>query len=52
MAIKKITPMAKTAIDAKHTLREIRLQRLLGRHRNASVGPAPMLARCAPPRAL
>jgi serine/threonine protein kinase len=30
VAIKKITPMAKDCVDAKHTLREIRLMRYLG----------------------
>jgi serine/threonine protein kinase len=30
VAIKKITPMARDCIDAKHTLREIRLMRYLG----------------------
>ena len=34
MAIKKITPMSASVIDAKHTLREIRLLRYLGRHEN------------------
>lgn len=34
VAIKKITPMCSTAVDGKHTLREIRLMRHLGRHPN------------------
>ena len=34
VAIKKITPMCGTAVDGKHTLREIRLMRHLGRHPN------------------
>ena len=34
VAIKKIAPMAKTVTDAKHILREIRLMRYLGVHRN------------------
>jgi serine/threonine protein kinase len=34
IAIKKITPMATSESDAKHTLREIRLMRYLGVHRN------------------
>ena len=34
VAIKKITPMCATAVDGKHTLREIRLMRHLGRHPN------------------
>jgi mitogen-activated protein kinase 6 len=34
VAIKRVSPMARTIVDAKHTLREIRLMRLLGRHRN------------------
>jgi serine/threonine protein kinase len=34
VAIKKITPMAQHAVDAKHVLREIRLMRYLGAHPN------------------
>ncbi len=34
VAIKKITPMARTELDAKHVLREIRLMRFMGRHEN------------------
>ncbi|CAM9721268.1 unnamed protein product [Chrysoparadoxa australica] len=34
VAIKKITPMAHHAVDAKHVLREIRLMRFLGVHPN------------------
>eukprot|EP00953_Heterococcus_sp_UTEX-ZZ885_P021901 12180-Heterococcus_DN1.PRE.1 len=34
VAIKKITPMAQAAVDAKHVLREIRLMRYLGVHPN------------------
>jgi serine/threonine protein kinase len=34
VAIKKICPMSASDIDAKHTLREIRLMRYLGRHEN------------------
>jgi len=34
VAIKRIHPMAEQTYDAKHTLREIRLLRYLGRHRN------------------
>lgn len=34
VAIKKITPMCSTSVDGKHTLREIRLMRHLGRHPN------------------
>lgn len=34
VAIKKITPMSATAVDGKHTLREIRLCRWLGQHAN------------------
>ncbi|KAG5187265.1 kinase-like domain-containing protein [Tribonema minus] len=34
VAIKKITPMAQQAVDAKHVLREIRLMRYLGVHPN------------------
>ena len=30
VAIKKITPMAKTVADAKHVLREVRLMRYMG----------------------
>eukprot|EP01138_Halocafeteria_seosinensis_P000404 gb/GECG01000417.1/.p1 GENE.gb/GECG01000417.1/~~gb/GECG01000417.1/.p1 ORF type:complete len:385 (+),score=51.86 gb/GECG01000417.1/:1-1155(+) len=33
-AIKKIKPMAESIIDGKHTLREIRLMRHLGKHEN------------------
>jgi serine/threonine protein kinase len=32
VAIKKIHPMAKTAADAKHVLREIRIMRCLGEY--------------------
>lgn len=39
VAIKKVCPMAKTALDAKHTLREILLMRHLGRHPNVRAGP-------------
>ena len=34
VAIKKIAPMCATAVDGKHTLREIRLMRWLGKHAN------------------
>jgi len=34
VAIKKITPMAKDIVDAKHVLREIRLMRHMGKHEN------------------
>ena len=34
VAIKKITPISKHSIDAKHVLREIRLMRHMGRHEN------------------
>jgi hypothetical protein len=34
VAIKKITPMAKDLLDAKHVLREIRLMRHMGKHEN------------------
>ncbi|CAM9221533.1 unnamed protein product, partial [Ectocarpus fasciculatus] len=34
VAIKKITPMAKTVVDAKHVLREVRIMRHMGRHEN------------------
>jgi len=34
VAIKKITPVAKHTVDAKHVLREIRLMRYMGRHDN------------------
>ncbi|GAB9467125.1 hypothetical protein Gpo141_00004483 [Globisporangium polare] len=34
MAIKKVSPMAKRTVDAKHTLREVLLLQLLGRHPN------------------
>ena len=34
VAIKKITPMCSSVVDGKHTLREIRLMRHLGRHPN------------------
>ena len=34
VAIKKISPMAKHTMDAKHVLREIRLMRHMGRHDN------------------
>jgi serine/threonine protein kinase len=34
VAIKKITPMAKDILDAKHVLREIRLMRHMGKHEN------------------
>ena len=34
VAIKKITPMARDVMDAKHVLREIRLMRFLGAHEN------------------
>lgn len=34
VAIKKISPMAKHTIDAKHILREIRIMRYMGRHEN------------------
>lgn len=34
VAIKKVAPMAKTSLDAKHILREIRLMRYLGKHPN------------------
>lgn len=36
VAIKKICPMSASDADAKHTLREIRLMRYLGRHENVS----------------
>jgi len=32
VAIKKITPMAKHTIDAKHILREVRIMRHMGRY--------------------
>lgn len=34
VAIKKITPMCATTVDGKHTLREIRMMRWLGKHAN------------------
>jgi len=34
VAIKRISPMCATPIDGKHTLREIRLMRWLGKHAN------------------
>ena len=34
VAIKKITPMCATTTDGKHTLREVRLMRYLGKHPN------------------
>lgn len=34
VAIKKITPMAKTVLDAKHVLREVRIMRHMGKHEN------------------
>jgi serine/threonine protein kinase len=34
VAIKKITPMCATTVDGKHTLREIRMMRWLGKHPN------------------
>lgn len=34
IAIKKITPMAKHIMDAKHVLREVRLMRHMGKHEN------------------
>ncbi len=34
VAIKKITPMAKHTVDAKHILREVRIMRYMGRHEN------------------
>ena len=34
VAIKKITPMAKHTLDAKHILREVRIMRYMGRHEN------------------
>jgi serine/threonine protein kinase len=34
VAIKKITPMAKHTLDAKHILREVRIMRYLGKHEN------------------
>lgn len=34
VAIKKITPISKHSIDAKHVLREIRLMRHMGKHEN------------------
>jgi serine/threonine protein kinase len=34
VAIKKISPMAKHTVDAKHVLREIRLMRHMGKHDN------------------
>lgn len=34
MAIKKVSPMAKRTVDAKHTLREVLLLQLLGKHPN------------------
>ena len=34
VAIKKITPMCATTVDGKHTLREVRLMRYLGKHPN------------------
>ena len=34
VAIKKITPMAKHTIDAKHILREVRIMRYMGKHEN------------------
>lgn len=34
VAVKKVSSMSKTAIDGKHTLRELRLMRWLGRHPN------------------
>ena len=36
VAIKRVSPMAQTDVDARHTLREIRLMRFLGRHENVS----------------
>ncbi len=37
VAIKRIRPYANDEWDAKHTLREIRLLKLLGKHPNVSV---------------
>ncbi|KAJ8548637.1 hypothetical protein ON010_g11034 [Phytophthora cinnamomi] len=34
VAIKKVSPMAKRTVDAKHTLREVLLLQLLGKHPN------------------
>lgn len=34
VAIKKVTPVAKHVIDAKHVLREVRLLRHMGKHEN------------------
>ncbi|RLN82800.1 hypothetical protein BBJ28_00019540 [Nothophytophthora sp. Chile5] len=34
VAIKKVSPMAKRAVDAKHTLREVLLLQFLGKHPN------------------
>ena len=34
VAIKRISPMAKHTIDAKHILREVRIMRYMGRHEN------------------
>lgn len=34
VAIKKVTPIAKHAMDAKHVLREVRLMRHMGKHEN------------------
>jgi serine/threonine protein kinase len=34
VAIKKVTPVAKHIVDAKHVLREMRLLRYMGRHEN------------------
>ena len=34
VAIKKITPISKHAMDAKHVLREIKLMRHMGKHEN------------------
>lgn len=36
LAIKRIRPYANDEWDAKHTLREVRLMRLLGQHPNVS----------------
>jgi serine/threonine protein kinase len=37
IAIKRIRPYANDEWDAKHTLREVRLMRLLGQHPNVSI---------------
>lgn len=40
VAIKKVSPMAKRTVDAKHTLREVLLLQYLGKHPNVRVTSA------------